>query len=117
MNALDGIILSLVIFLPTAGAILLALKQAYGRERVTLRELSGTLNLVGSPMTAESLQFSLSLLADSTYVRIWRAKDVGNWRPDRLNDVDPDTIVAARLLPRGLQLIDGNIQADPQVTF
>jgi hypothetical protein len=99
------------------GSILLALKAGYGRERVTLGELASTLNMVGSPMTAESLQFSLSLLADCEYIKIWRAKAVGKWRKDRVNDVDPDAILAARLLPRGLQLIDGQIEADPQVTF
>jgi DNA-binding transcriptional ArsR family regulator len=99
------------------GAILLALKQGYDQEMVSVGSLSRALNMVASPMTAEGLQFSLSLLADSEYIKIWRAKAMGQWRADRLNEVKPDTIMFARLLPRGLRLIDGQIEADPLVTF
>ncbi len=99
------------------GAILLALKQGYSQEMVSVGTLARALNLVGTPMTAEGLQFSLSLLADSGYVRIWRARETGAWRPDRAGDVRPDHIVFARLAPKGLRLIDGQAEADPLVTF
>jgi hypothetical protein len=99
------------------GAILLALKQGYDQEMVSVGSLSKALNMVGSPMTVEGLQFSLSLLADSEYIKIWRAKAMGKWRADRVNEMRPDTIMFARLAPKGLLLIDGQIEADPLVTF
>ena len=99
------------------GAILEALKQGYDQEMVSTGTLAATLNMLGQPMTRTSLQFSLTLLADSGYVKIWRARDTPAWRPDRQNDVRPDAIVFARLLPRGLSLIDGRIEYDPNVSF
>lgn len=99
------------------GAILEALKQGYEEEMVSVGSLAATLNMVGQPMTRVSLQFSLTLLSDSGYVRIWRARDTPAWRPDRINDVRPDAIVFAKLLPKGLMLVDGRIAADPMVAF
>jgi hypothetical protein len=99
------------------GAILEALKQGYELEMVSLASLAATLNMVGQPMTRQALQFSLSILADSGYVKIWRARDTPAWRPDRANEVRPDAIVFAKLLPKGLMLIDARIDADPLVAF
>ena len=99
------------------GAILQALKQGYDQEMVSVGSLASTLNMVGMPMTRESLSFSLSLLADSGYVRIWRAREVGKWRADRMNEMRPDAILFARLMPLGLRLVDGLAAPDPQVTF
>jgi hypothetical protein len=98
------------------GAIMEALKQGQ-MEMVSIGSLAATLNMVGQPMTRQSLQFSLVLLADSGYVQITRAKDTPAWRPDRANDARPEAVVFAKLLPRGLMLIDGRIAADPLIVF
>ena len=99
------------------GTILQALKQGYQMEMVSLGTLASTLNLVGQPMTRDGLQFSLSLLADAGYVKIWRARDLATWRTDRPSEVRPDVILFARLTPKGLGLIDGYVMADPIVSF
>ena len=99
------------------GAILGALKQEYGSSMVSVRTLASALNLTGHPMTSSALQFSLTLLADCGYVKTWSARDMGVWRPDRDNDLRPDAILFARLLPHGLALIDGKIPPDPNVSF
>jgi len=99
------------------GAILYALRQEVGAEMTSVRTLAMALNLAGMPMTHSGLQFSLGLLADAGYVKIWRARDVGAWRKDRLNDVRPEAILFARLLPQGLALIDGKSEPDPNVSF
>lgn len=99
------------------GAILCALKQEYGGGMVPLRTLASALNLVGMPMTMDSLQFSLTLLADLGYVRIWRAEELGLWRADRANEIKRDSIIGTKLLPRGLNLVDGRIAPDASVSF
>ena len=99
------------------GAILCALKQEYGSSMVAMRTLAAALNLTGYPLTNASLQFSLTLLADCAYVRTWTARDMGIWRPDRANEMRPETIVFAKLLPKGLSLVDGKIEPDPNVSF
>ncbi len=99
------------------GEILKALRQEYGSAMVPVRSLAASLNLVGYPMTTDSLQFSLVLLADNGYLRIWRANEMGNWRADRENTGRPDVVVFAKLLPKGLLLIDGRIAPDPSVSF
>jgi hypothetical protein len=99
------------------GAILLALHQEYERPMTSVRSLSRGLDLLGIPLSRSGLRFHLALLHDLGYLRIWRACEVAGWRPDRENEVRADDIVFAKLLPRGLQLIDGRIPADVQVTF
>ena len=99
------------------GAILEVLKQGYDQSMVSVASLSGALNMAGMPMTAAGLQFSLTLLADSGYILIWRAKETPAWRPDRMNEMRPDTIVFAKLTPKGLFLIDGHVASDPAVIF
>lgn len=99
------------------GAILEALKQGYDQEMVSIGTVASVLNMAGMPMTRASLQFSLGLLADSGYAKIWRAKDTPAWRPDRVNEVRPEAILFARLTPLGLKLIDGKVESDPNVSF
>jgi len=99
------------------GAILSALKQGYDQEMVSVASLSGTLALVGRPITRAGLAFSLGLLADLGYVRIWRARELPGFRADRPSDVRPDEIRFAKLLPKGLLLIDGRVEADAMVSF
>jgi hypothetical protein len=99
------------------GRILQSLSQEYGRMPVMVATLLGALDALGYPMTPESMQFSLTYLADQGYVVVVRAGDTPGYRRDRANAVLPEAIVTARLLPRGLQLIDGAIAADPGVRF
>lgn len=99
------------------GAILLALHQEYSREMTSTRSLLRALDLLGYPLTGDGLQFHLSLLSDLGYVQIWRARNTPMWRPDRENSLRPDMILFARLMPKGLSLIDGAIPPDPEVTF
>jgi len=99
------------------GAILLALHQEYSRSMTSVKSLSRALDLLGYPITREGLRFHLSLLADLEYTKIWRARDTAMWRADREHEMRADEIVFVRLLPKGLQLIDGAIAADPAVSF
>lgn len=99
------------------GVVLKALQGDYRSKMTSVRSLRNALFMVGQAVTGEGLQFHLSLLADSGYVRIWRADELPQFRPDRDMEVRPDTIVFARLLPKGLHLIDGRIAADPMIAF
>jgi hypothetical protein len=99
------------------GAVLQALRNDYTSEMTSVVSLSRALFMIGHSVTIDGLQFHLSLLADSGYARIWRARELPTFRPDRDTNVRPDKIVFARLAPKGLQLIDGKIPADPDVSF
>jgi hypothetical protein len=99
------------------GAILQALKQDYGAKMTSVRALSRALDLVGHGMRPAGMQFALTYLADSQYIQIWRFEDTPGFRADRDSEERRDQIVFARLMPRGLQLIDGQIAADPSVSF
>ena len=99
------------------GAILQALRQDYTSKMTSVKALSRALDLLGYSMTFGTFQFSLNLLADSGYIAIWRADDTPMWRADRLNDTARDTILFVRMTPKGLQLLDGRIAADPSVSF
>lgn len=99
------------------GAILMALKEDYGAKMTSVKSLGRALDLLGHPMRADGLQFALVYLADSGYLRIWRAEDLPGFRADRQSDVRRDAVVFAKLLPRGLQLIDGQVAADVSVSF
>ena len=99
------------------GRILLALHQEYGREMTSVRSLRGALDLLGYSLSQESLEFSLVYLAESGYLKIWRLRDTPAWRPDRDGDASPERIVFAKLLPKGVRLIDGREPADAGVRF
>ena len=99
------------------GAILLALHQDYTRRMTSTVSLRRALDLLGKPMSGPALQFHLCLLSDLGYLQIWRNSDMPGWRNDRDSDLDPELLVFSRLLPKGLQLIDGRIPADPAITF
>lgn len=99
------------------GAVLTALAQEYAREMVSVRSLYGALEITGTPMSMEGLQWALNYLADSGYVRIWRLKDLPTHRADRMMPGNVDTIVFAKLLPLGVQLMDGRAPADPGIRF
>jgi hypothetical protein len=99
------------------GAILQALKRDYNSKMSSVAGLSRALFMIGQSVTSEGMQFHLNLLADSGYIRIWRAEDLPTWRPDRESDIKPEQILFARLAPAGLGLIDGKIPADANVSF
>jgi hypothetical protein len=99
------------------GEILKALHSDYSSRMSSVKMLGRVLFMAGQSITPGALQFHLSLLADSGYVKIWRAEEMPGFRPDRGMESRGDVIVFARLMPRGLQLIDGQIPADPGVSF
>ena len=99
------------------GAVLRTLAQDYEREMTSVRSLAGALDLQGYPLSDQSLQFHLTYLSQENYVQIWRAKDTAAWRRDRGFQGSGDNIVFAKLLVRGLHLLDGRIGEDPGVRF
>jgi hypothetical protein len=101
------------------GQILRCLAQEYGREMTSVRNLSGALDLLGTPMSGDALQFSLIYLAEQGLIRIWRGRDTPGWRSDReqRGSMSAETIVFAKLLPKGLQLVDGIGAEDLGIRF
>jgi hypothetical protein len=99
------------------GAILLALKHTYASTTTSVRSLWRQLDMMGHSMRPTALEFALRYLSDRGYIKIWRARELPNWRDDRPMDVNGDAIVYTRILPEGLLLIDGEAQADPKVIF
>ena len=99
------------------GAILRALQEDYTSRMTAISTLAGALDLLGYAMTRDSLTWSLNLLADSGYVRVVRADETAAWRRTKTHLASSDAIVFAKILPKGLHLIDEQIDADPMVTF
>lgn len=101
------------------GDILRILLEEYrsAREMTSIGNLIGTLDAIGEPVSPESIQFDLHYLSDQGYIRVWLNRDVPGFRKDRQNAGLPTEIRFCRLVPRGIQLIDGNITEDPQVKF
>lgn len=99
------------------GAILQVLQTEYGRSAVSTHTLLAALDALNHPMTLDSLQFSLTYLSDSNYIAVTRAKDAPGYRSDRPGSVTPYTIITARVLPLGIQLIDGQAPVDVGVRF
>ena len=99
------------------GVIMKALLSDYSSRMTGFSTLYRALDLLGYPMDAAGLGFHLVRLCDLGYVKITRAEDLPTWRADRPNSGRGDAIVFARLSPKGLSLIDGDITADPAVSF
>lgn len=101
------------------GAILRTLKQDYQSEMTSVSSLIGALDAQGISLSREGLSFHLRYLADQGYIRVLRAKEVPGYRADRRLPgwEKPDTLKFCKLLPRGLQLLDGDIEGDPKITF
>jgi hypothetical protein len=101
------------------GSIIRTLAEDYTSAMTSVRNLLGALDLQGISLSQSDIEFHLSYLADSGYVGIWRAKDTPGFRVDRrVRDwIKPDTILFAKLLPKGLQLLDGRIAEDPLIKF
>lgn len=99
------------------GKILATLAEDYGRGSTSIHNLIGALDLLGVSLTDDGLAFHLTYLADGGYIQTTRARDLPSWRTDRRCECNGDAIVLVKLLPLGLQLIDGNAPEDPQVRF
>ena len=101
------------------GEILRVLKEDYNREMTSVRSLRGALDALGISLSENDLAFHLMYLADQGYLRFLRVKDLPGYRRDRSpwGEDKPDTIKFAKMLPRGLQLLDGCIAEDPSVKF
>jgi hypothetical protein len=101
------------------GSIIRTLSEDYTAAMTSVRNLLGALDLQGISLSQADLEFHLSYLADSGYVQIWRTRDLPGYRNDRrVRDwMKPDSIMFAKLLPKGLQLLDGRIAEDPLIKF
>ncbi len=99
------------------GKILKILQEDYASRMTTVASLTGALDLLGYPMTSESLQFSLTYLHETGYVVALRVRQMPGWRSDRAHTVHPDSIATVKLSAKGLQLVDGAIAEDPLVRF
>jgi hypothetical protein len=99
------------------GDILRILVQDYRISMTSVRTLNGALDMLGEAVGPDSMQWHLTYLADQNYIKIWRVRDMPGFRHDRQSQEDPELIRFAKILPKGIQLIDGNAEEDPQVKF
>jgi predicted ArsR family transcriptional regulator len=99
------------------GNILRLLKEEYTAVQITVGTLFHSMDMSGYTVSPEALRFHLQYLADQGYVQIARNRDMPGWRQDRMPLGSPDEIRFAKLLPRGLMLLDGRIDEDPMVRF
>lgn len=79
--------------------------------------LLAALELWGHVISPESLLSHWRYLEQSGYIRVVRTRDLPGWRPDRVSEGSPDQPRFASLLPKGMQLVSGQIEADPMVRF
>jgi DNA-binding transcriptional ArsR family regulator len=101
------------------GDILRTLKEDYSSAMTSTRNLLGALDAQGISLSEQGLTFHLHYLEDAGYIRVSRVRDMPNFRNDRRSGswMKPDTIMFARLMPKGLHLVDGAIREDPGVVF
>lgn len=99
------------------GDIIRVLYEDYVSNMTPVHAIIGALDAMGTSLAAETLDFHLVYLSDSGYVKIWRTRDMPGWRSDRRGAGSPDEIRFAKLLPLGLQLLDGIVAANPGVKF
>ena len=99
------------------GNLLRLLKENYTTGLTTVGSLAGAMDMLGQSMSLESLRFQLQYLEDQGYVQLKRNRDMPGWRSDRIAMGRADEVRFARLLPRGLMLIDGRVGEDPMVRF
>ena len=101
------------------GDLLRILKEDYQQEVTSVRNLLGALDALGMPLSEEDLVFHLTYLAGQGYLSLMRVRDTVEYRTDRrlVGWEKPETIKFTKLLPKGLQLLDGAIPEDPQVKF
>jgi len=86
-------------------------------EMSSVGSLLPGLELSGYIISAESLFSHCRYLQQSGYIRVVRTRDLPGWRTDRPAEGNPDELRFAALLPKGLQLVSGEIDADPMVRF
>ncbi len=99
------------------GEILRTLKEDYSARMTSVLTLLRALDALGTSLTPDGLGFHLELLAERGYVKVWRARDTPGYRRDRPSADKPETIKFAKLMAKGLELIDGLIAEDPLVAF
>lgn len=101
------------------GLILRTLHEDYTSKMTSVNSLGRALDSMATSLSPETLDFHLVYLSQQMYIQIWRAEDMPNFRTDRKGPrwIAPQAIVFAKLLPRGVQLIDGDIPSDPKVAF
>lgn len=99
------------------GGILSCLHGDYSSRMTSVNALQSAMDMLGYPMSTGTLAFHLHYLRDSGYLQIWTTRDLAGFRADRAGSGDPETVKFAKLLPRGIQLIDGAVAADPLVRF
>ncbi len=101
------------------GDILRVLKEDYQQEMTGVRTLIRSLDLMNVPLSYDGLVFHLQYLETSGYVQLWRNRDLPSFRRDRTQagSAKPSSIMFSKLLPKGLQLLDGLIPEDPSVAF
>lgn len=100
------------------GKILQILFEDYAREMTSTRNLIGALDLVGLSISEDSFAVHMTYLEQQGYIRVWRTQDMHGFRRDRLfGSARPDDMRFAKLLPKGLQLVDGECAEDPKVKF
>ena len=99
------------------GNLLRLLKENYTIGLTTVNSLAGAMDILGQSMSLESLRFQLQYLADQGYVKLLRNRDMPGWRADRITLGRADEVRFAKLLPKGLMLLDGRVEEDPMVRF
>jgi hypothetical protein len=101
------------------GEILRVLQVDFCSSATMLKTLRGALALGGYPLTLDGLSFHLEVLAQQGYIELNRAEDTPGYRQDRMSALwkKPNTIISAKLLAKGLMLIDALIPSDPTVNF
>jgi hypothetical protein len=99
------------------GKILKVLREDYGGRLTTVRSLTGALSLLGFPMSAQDMRFSLMYLRDRGYIEVQTVRDQPGYRPDRVSEVHPDAPMTVRLAADGVLLVEGHGKADPGVIF
>lgn len=99
------------------GAIIKTLKEDFRRPMTTAKVLLGALDAQGISLSLEGLVFHLRYLGGQGFVEITEAQDMPGYRRDRPGSHKPESIMGAKLSPKGLQLLDGAIEEDPLVTF
>lgn len=99
------------------GNIIRALHEDYSSPMTGVGSIVGVLDVMGVAVSYEAMQFHLVYLSDEGYIQIWRNREMPGWRSDRVNAGNPNQIRFAKLLPRGLHLLDGACAADPGVRF
>jgi len=101
------------------GDILRTLKEDYLADMTSVESLARALDAQGISLSPEGLVFHLIYLEQQGYVRIWRMRDLPQYRTDRRGRriAKPDAVMFTKLQPKGLQLIDGQIPVDPLVAF